>query len=147
MTKQNFEVIDGVYVGPKVWKGNLCFLDYRDTITSLGSLTEVRGSLDLDCCTNLVSLDSLTKVGEWMFSQNCTNLVSLGSLKEVGGDMYLIGGTNSPKGPKYTFQKVQEKIHYYSHLPLHEALNALHTDEVNDVPLFKNILLQILQGD
>ena len=57
---------------------------------------------------------------------------------EVGGDMYL-GDT------PYPLSEVQEKIRYYSALLAHEALNALHIDEVQKMPLFKNILLQTLK--
>jgi hypothetical protein len=43
-------------------------------------------------------------------------------------------------------QDILDKVLYYSSLPLHEALNALHIDEVQRVPLYKNILLKSLQG-
>jgi hypothetical protein len=72
--------------------------------------------------------------------RGCTSLVSLGSLKEVMYGLFL--GDES-----LSLKKVQEKIRHYSSLLSHEALNALHTNEVQEVPLFKNILLQILQGD
>jgi hypothetical protein len=140
------------------------YLDLRDctSLTSLGSLIKVGGLLDLGCtsltslggslkevggwlylngCTSLSSLGSLKKVGGWVVLIGCTNLVSLGSLKEVGGGYLQFRGHSSA-----TRQEVQENIRYYSSLPLHEALNALHTDKVQEVPLYKNILLQTLQG-
>ena len=202
MNKQTFEIIDGVYEGPEVWKGELDLQYYKDTLTSLGPLKKVKGYLDLDGCTSLVSLGSLKEVGDWSFFAGCTSLTSLGSLKEVGGNVFLEGCTSlvslgslkevkgcvslegctsltslcslkkigdglylngctslvtlgdltNVRGSLYveflnfTLQEVQEKIRYYSSLPLHEALNALHTYEVQDVPLYKNILLKSLQG-
>jgi hypothetical protein len=139
MVKQTFKIIDGVYVGPEVWEGYLDLREYRDTLTSLGDLKEAGGSLYLNGCTHLVSLGSLKKVGGSLYLIGCTSLVSLGSLKEVGDWAHYEGGILS-------LQYVQEKIRYYSSLPLHEALNALHTNNVQSVPLYKNILLQTLQG-
>jgi hypothetical protein len=178
---QKFEIINGVYVGPEIWIGDLDMGEYKDTLVSLGSLTEVKGSLRLYGCTNLVYLGSLTKVGRWanfggctsltslgslrgvgyrFDLYGCTNLTSLGSLEEVGGNVFLDGCTSltslgSLKEVRYglflgdgniPLQDLQEKVLYYSSLPLHEALNALHTEEVQKVPLYKNILLQTLQG-
>ena len=139
MVKQTFEIIDGVYVGPEVWEGDLDLSDYKDTLTSLGSLKEVTRSLWLEDCTKLTSLDSLTEVGNWVDIRDCTRLASLGSLKKVGRHVYF-------DGIPFTLQEVQEEIRYYSSLLSHEALNALHTDEVQKIPLYKNILLQTLQG-
>jgi hypothetical protein len=139
MTKQTFEIIDGVYSGPEAWDGDLDLRDYKDTLTSLGSLKEVRGWTYLEDCTSLTSLGSLTKVGGWLQLRGCTSLVSLGSLKEVRYGLFL-GDEN------ISLQEVQEKISYYSSLPLHEVMNALHMYEVQSVPLYKNILLQTLQG-
>jgi len=160
MTKQTFKIIDGVYSGPEVWEGGLDFRYYKDTLTSLGLLTEVGGGLDLEGCTNLVSLGSLKEVGAGLDLDGCTSLTSLGSLKEVAGCVYLwdctsltsLGSLIKAEGgvdlgdKTLSLQEVQEKISYYSHLPLHEALNALHTNTVQSVPLYKNILLQALQG-
>jgi hypothetical protein len=220
MTTQTFEIIDGVYVGPNVWEGDLDLRDYKDTLTFLGSLNEVGGYTYLHGCTNLVSLGSLTKVRDGLYLTGCTSLTSLGSLTKIGGALGLdrctslvslgplkerldLGGCTSltSSGPLTKIggslylrdctsltslgslikvgglldlggctnlvhigpltevgrwvhlesgilflQELQEKIRYYSSLPLHDALNALHIKEVNDVPLFKNILLQTLQG-
>ena len=208
MTNQTFEIIDGVYSGPEVWEGYLDLREYKDTLTSLGVLKEVRSYLHLEGCTSLTSLGSLTKVGGWLQLRGCTSLISLGSLEEVGAGLDLDGSTSlvslgslnevgswadlrgctsltslgdlkktgswtdiagctslvslgslgSLKEVMYRlrlsdnkfspFQEVQEKIHYYSHLPLHEALNALHTKEVQEVPLYKNSLLKtLLEGE
>jgi hypothetical protein len=140
MAKQTFKIINGVYSGPEVWEGNLDLHGYKETLTSLGSLTKVGNRLDLEGCTSLVSLGSLTEVRFWLDLEGCTCLVSLGALTTVGGCVFL--GGEAPR-----LQEVQEKISYYSSLPLHEALNALHTDEVQKVPLYKNILLKSLQGE
>jgi hypothetical protein len=182
MNMKNFEIIDGVYSGPEAWDGDLDLRDYKDTLTSLGSLTEVRGGLVLKGCTSLVSLGSLKEVGGWTYLEDCTSLISLGSLTKVEGSLYLTGCTNIVStgvlkevlgwldlegctsltslggsltkvgsclwlgGKKIPLQEVQEKISYYSSLPLHEVMNALHMYEVQSVPLYKNILLQTLQG-
>lgn len=120
MGKQYFDIIDGVYVGPEVWEGGLDLHPYKDTLISLGSLKEVVG------CLNLMG---------------CSSLTSLGALKEVGCSLTLnLRGTPTPP------QKVQERVFYYSSLPSHKALSALHTDEVQETYLYKNILLQTLQG-
>jgi hypothetical protein len=181
MTNQTFEIIDGVYSGPEVWEWYLDLREYKDTLTSLGVLKEVRGYLHLEGCTSLTSLGSLTKVGGSLDLGGCTRLVSLGSLKEVDGYLALrdctsltslgsltkVGGWLQLRGctslvslgslkevmyglflgdENISLQEVQEKIRHFSSLLSHEALNALHTNEVQEVPLFKNILLQILQG-
>jgi hypothetical protein len=156
-----------ISLGPLKEVTGTLYLRGCSNLTSLGSLTKVGCALDIEGCTNLVSLGSLTKAGVYsvtggVYLRDCTSLTSLGSLEEVGNWLGIAGCTNlislgsltkvrgrlslSLKRQAVPLQEVQEKIHYYSHLPLHEALNALHTDEVQEVPLYKNILLQTLQG-
>jgi hypothetical protein len=160
MTTQTFEIIDGVYVGPEVYEGDLDLQGYKDTLISLGCLIEVGDWLGLGGCTSLTSLGSLTEVRGSLYLKGCTSLTSLGSLNEVRGGLYLFGCTSlvslgsleevgdilDLEGGVLSLQELCEKVLYYSSLPLHEALNALHTDEVCKVPLYKNILLQTLQG-
>jgi hypothetical protein len=183
MAKQTFEIIDGVYRGPRVWKEDLSLVPYKNTLTSLGSLQEVKGDLELDDCSKLGSLGKLVTVKGCMFLcgctslkaleplkyvgpelglSNCTSLTSLGSLQQVNGwvtiegcqKLVSLGSLQTVKGrilvnkqgDSSSLSGVQRRIIYYSSLPAHEALNALHTDEVQEVPLYKNILLSKLQG-
>lgn len=184
MTKQTFEIKDGVYKGPRVWKGNLSLVSYRNTLTSLGSLQEVKGELELDdcsklgslgklvtvkgcmflCgCTGLKSLEPLRHVGPELGLSNCTNLTSLGTLQQVNGwvgidgcqKLVSLGSLQTIKGrilvnkqgDSSSLSGVQRRVIYYGSLLAHDALNALHIDEVLEVPLYKNILLQKLQRE
>lgn len=71
----------------------------------------------------------------------CSSLVSIGALKEVGYSLTLdLSGSPTP------LPEVLEKACYYSSLLAHEALNALHLKEVQETYLYKNILLQTIQG-
>ena len=84
---KGFEIVDGVYVGPSVFKG---FLDLRDTpITSLGDLREVGSYLDLRG-TGVTSLGSLSKVRGSLYLEG-TGVTSLGGLMEVGSSLWLNG--------------------------------------------------------
>jgi hypothetical protein len=127
-------------LGPLTKVGGWLYLYGCTRLVSLGSLKEVGYRLDLEGCTSLTSSGSLTTVGGWLDIKGCTSLVSLGSLTSVRGFLHL--GEHCG-----TLQEVQENIRYYSSLLSHEALNALHTKEVQNVPLYKNILLKSLQGE
>ena len=66
-------------------------VDLVDTqLTSLNSLEEVGGELDLGGVSSLTSMSRLRKVGEHAWLSN-TQLTSLNSLEEVGGGLYLRG--------------------------------------------------------
>jgi hypothetical protein len=79
----------------------------------------------------VVSLGSLRCVNGGLDLVDCHKLQDLGGLNHVEYWVSLCGCVS---------------LTYYSSLPLHEALNALHTKEVQKVPLYKNILLKSLQG-
>jgi hypothetical protein len=176
MIKQTFKIVDGIYKGPDVWEGSLDLRPYKDTLTSLGDLKKVESSFWLMDCTRLTSLGSLKEVGGWLSLFGCTSLTSLGDLKEVRGWLAINGCTNLVSlgllkevegmmaledctsltslgtleevggSLDISLQELREKVFYYSSLPLHDALNALHIKEVQKIPLYKNILLQTLQG-
>ena len=62
---KGFEIVDGVYVGPKFFKG---FLDLRDTgVTDLGDLREVGGSLWLSG-TGVTDLGDLREIGNFVYT-------------------------------------------------------------------------------
>ena len=184
MGQQTFKVINGVYHGPKVWKGDLSIRswDYDKTLTSLGCLREVTGILNvggyyklenlgnlttvgnylnLEDCHNLKTLGKLTTIGGTLDIENCHNLISLGNITTIKSHLHIIGceKLTSIGNLKHVGETVSlvhrirlsggqflERAKYYQSLPLHEALNAIHFDEVQDVILYKNILLNKLQG-
>ena len=78
----------GVYQGPKHWKG---FLDLRGctSLVSLGELKTVNGWLDLEGCTSLVSLGKLETASYWLDLRGCTSLASLGELETVNDSLYI----------------------------------------------------------
>jgi len=159
---QTFKVIDGVYVGPKNWEDDLNLCLYNRTIVSLGGLETVGGYLDLYKCTNLISSGKLRKVNKWLRLDYCSNLTTLGNLKTVGWSLFLSGCTGIISLGNLTnvggslhlnhnietpLKEVQDKIKYYSNMVAHEALNAIHTQEVIETPLYKNILTETLQKE
>ena len=130
-----------ISLGALATVGHWMFLEGCTSLVSLGALTTVGGTLYLKGCSSLVSLGSLTTVEGALYLAGCTSLVSLGPLVSVDEGICL-----NERGGAVPLSDVQKHVAYYSSLPLHEALNALHTDEVQKVPLYKNILLQTLQG-
>ena len=85
--KKYYEIVDGVYHGPEVYKGGL---DLRGTgVTSLGSLSKVVGWLDLDD-TGVTDLGDLREVSRSLWLSG-TGVTSLGKLREVGGILDLEG--------------------------------------------------------
>jgi hypothetical protein len=216
-----YEIINGVYHGPDVWEGDLRLKRYKNTLTSLGNLQEVKeGFLDLQGCSLLTSLGQLTKTQDvdmknctslktltplkenygfldlegcsnletlgslenlhgwqgWVDLTNCTSIVSLGNLRKIttgkkGGSfgVSISRGLcitsnikwkhlddydkNNPEHKKISedldpvpLWEVIEYMQYYEAMPLHKALNALLTLRVQEVPLFRNILTNKLQG-
>lgn len=130
--------------------------------------TTSRGSLDLEGCHNLKSLSNLTNVGWTINIYPCKNLIDIGKLHYVGGmftlsslsstnlrgmvTLYPSSTPNLPPiiegiSPVDRVDDIRDRIAYYQSLPLQEALNALHTDEVQCTPLYHNILTNMLQGD
>jgi len=107
-------------------------------LLTLGELESVGGFLDLGACSGLSTLGKLKRVGEWLGLRDCTHLLSIGALDEVNRSLYLGGRFPSP------LKAVQEKIKYYSSLLAHEALAGIHTKEVQEIPLYKNLLLGVL---
>ena len=79
---------NGVYCGPSTYIGDLD-LSGCTSLTSLGLLKEVGGSLYLRDCISLTSLGALEKVVRWLDLRGCTSLTSLGLLKEVAGSLDL----------------------------------------------------------
>jgi len=157
---QTFEIIGGVYTGTEHMGGPLDLRRYKDTLTSLGklktvgggiylegctslnnlgNLETVRGGLDLDGCTSLASLGNLENVGGYLFLRGCTNLTTLGNLETVNNNISSHGNKD------VSLKEVQDKIIHYSSLPAHEALNAITSKDVQEVPLYKNILMETLQ--
>lgn len=180
-------ITNGVYTGPIVWKGDLVLWAHKNTLTSLGRLQGVTGSLDANGCSNLVDLGDLTIVENNLDLEGCNNLTTLGRLDTVGGSLdiekcsklvtlgnlttvkkhiYLTACNNlASVGGLHTVHSVSrvdssirtrvrilgdvflERAKYYQSLPLHEALNAIHSKDVQSVPLYLNILTNKLQGD
>ena len=64
-------------------------LEGCSNLTSLGNLTSVGRFLDLTHCYYLTSLENLTSVGTTLHLRECINLKSLGNLTSVGRDLYL----------------------------------------------------------
>ena len=108
---QKYEIIDGVYVGPEVWEGELDLHNNTD-IQSLGKLKVVSGGVnafgasalrDFGCLeevgyldikgTSIASLGSLKKVKGSVDAEGSSVLSDLGCLEEVGECLY-IGGTS-----------------------------------------------------
>jgi hypothetical protein len=160
-TKQTFKIIDGVYEGPKHWKGFLDLRGYKDILTSLGNLETVEGWLDLEGCSNLKTLGDLKEVGGGLYLIGCIKLNTLGNLKAVDGSLFLRGCSNLitlgnlekvnskislNEYKKVPLSEVQEKSKYYSALPAHEALNTITSQEVQETPLYRNVLTGVLQG-
>jgi len=88
--KQTFEIVNGVYIGPEHWEGDLDLREYRDTITSLGNLEKVEGLL-LEGCSSLTNLGNLETVGLWVGLRGCSSLTTLGDLETVGDFLDLEG--------------------------------------------------------
>jgi len=110
------------------------------SLTTLGNLEKVGGYLDLSGCTSLTTLGNLKTVGWSLGLEGCSNLTTLGNLEKVNNCIYLHDIKCAP------LKEVQEKSKYYSSLQAHEALNAIHTQEVQETPLYMSILTGILQG-
>jgi len=115
------------------------FLRGCTSLTTLGKLKTVGGWLDLEGCSNLKTLGNLESVGWWLNLTGCSNLTSLGNLKTVNRGIDLL------ENKHVHLKEVQDKIKYYSSLQAHEALNAITSKEVQEVPLYRNILTEILQ--
>jgi len=203
-TKQTFEIIDGVYVGPEHWESDLDLREYMDILYSLGNLKTVGGWLFLNDCKGLTTLGNIKTVGGWLFLNDCKGLTTLGNLKTVGGYLELTGCTSLTalenletvgeylslrrcsglttlgnlekvgrsltligcmnitslgnleivgdvvdlsKSTSIPLKEVQEKIKYYSAMQAHEALNAIHTPEVQEIPIYRSILMGVLQKE
>ena len=61
----SYKIVDGVYVGPEVYRGSLWLRG--PGVTSLGSLREVGDSLDLRG-TGVTDLGKLSKVGRYVLT-------------------------------------------------------------------------------
>jgi hypothetical protein len=191
-TTQQHSVINGVYVGPEKWSGELNLNVYAHEITSLGNLREVSGqlnvagcnnlislgeltfvggslnlnrceklsnlgklhtvgvsnisttsvpsnwSIDLDGCHSLISLSNLTKVVGALNVYSCKNLVDIGKMRFVGGRFTISSLNLSPidegLSPTDRVDIIRDRITYFQSLPIQEALNAIHSDEVRCTP-------------
>jgi hypothetical protein len=83
------------------------YLYLRNTnIESLGNLTSVGGSLDLEDCKNLTSLGNLTSVGVYLDLRG-TKIESLGNLNSVGGNLFL---RETPTSRKYSEKQIRQMV-------------------------------------
>jgi len=159
-TEQTFEIVNGVYIGPEHWECDLDLRKYMGSLISLGNLKTVGWWLDLSGCSSLTSLGNLKTVGWWLDLKGCTGLTTLGNLEKVEGSLLLEGcsslttlgnlekvdkGISLHGSKEVPLKEVQDKILHYSSLQAHEALNAITSKEVQEVPLYRNILTEILQ--
>jgi len=93
---QTYEIVNGVYIGPKHWKGDLNF--NQTSIRSLGVLESVGGHLGL-YNTPIKSLGSLRSVGEnftivgGYLDLLKTQVRDLGCLESIGDYLSLPDGT------------------------------------------------------
>jgi len=159
-TKQTFKIVNGVYTGPEHWKGVLYLRGYKETLTSLGNLETVGWSIDLEGCSSLTNLGNLETVGGWLDLEGCSSLTTLGNLKTVRWWLELRGCSNLTslgnlekvstislhENKEVSLKDVQDKTLHYSAMQVHEALNAIHIQEVQETPLYRNILTEILQN-
>lgn len=144
------------------------FLDLEgcSSLETLGSLESIHGWtgwVDLTNCTSIVSLGNLRKIttGKEGGSADKTikkllsnelhkRLIITSNIKWKHLDDYDENNPEHKRPPEdldpVPLKEIIEYMQYYESLPLHEALNALLTLRVQEVPLFKNILLNKLQG-
>ena len=124
--------------------GRYLDLEGCHNLKTLGNVTTVGGALDIENCHNLISLGNVTTIKSHLHIIGCDKLTSIGNLNHIGETVSLVDRykcrTRLPGG------QFLERAKYYQEIPLHEALNAIHFDEVQDVILYKNILLNKLQG-
>lgn len=149
----------GVYKGPKRTKDSI-HLSEITSLVSLGAMTSVN-NLYLSDCINLVDLGNLTRtyvldlggckklktlgrletVGGYLNIAGCKELHSIGSLKKVDHGV-LISPENPIEGEIF-FSKVK----LIEEAPLEQLLNLLLTQEAQDTPLFKNMILRRLSHE
>jgi hypothetical protein len=169
----NYSIHKGVYVGPAMQDKNTTIAGRADLI-SLGKLYSVAGDLSLPLCQNLQDTGELRVVTGNLCLQDCPRIKDLGKITYVLRTIDLSGCSNisslgnlsssNPQDPSgitslgtkvrlskedrimYDLEVVLEKVAYYQSLPLHEALNALHSKKVQSKPLYINILTNKLQG-
>jgi len=110
------------------------------SLKTLGNLETAGWSLDLRDCTNLTTLSKLKALVWSLDLRGCVNLTSLGVLKTLRDTVWFNVSTRVP------LKEVQKKVKYYSSLQAHEALNIITSQEVQEVPLYRNILMKILQN-
>ena len=84
---QKYEIVDGLYVGPEVWEGDL-YLRNTD-IQSLGKLKVVSGDVVAEGVSTLCDLGCLKEVG--YLDIRGTSIASLGILKKVKGYLRAVG--------------------------------------------------------
>ena len=119
-------------------------LEGCSNLTTLGRLDTVNGSLDIEACSNLVTLGKLTTVRKHVYLTACDNLASIGNLQGVRSVSRMDGSVR--KRVRILGDVFIERAKHLQSLPLHEALNALHSKEVQSIPLYHNILINKLQG-
>ena len=115
----SFKEIDGVYIGPEVYRGTL---DLRGSCaTSLGGLRKVGGHLWLEG-TGVSDLGDLTEVGGWLGLEG-TCVTDLGDLRKVG--IFVLTGT----GKYYELPRLQKLTKEVENYSVSDLVERLYVEE------------------
>lgn len=116
-------------------------------LNSTGNLKTIGGYLEIALCPNLTSLGNITKAKRGLTLKRCPNLADIGNLSQAPICRIEKEIKELLQDTLYetSLSVLKKKITYYRSLTLQQIMNAFHTREVMETPLYRNILLKKLQ--